>query len=60
MQKLPEPLTGKGATYAQKETLSTKERNPFSFSSDWWSDNTRIFLAAGGRPNAFIFGRRAG
>ena len=52
-------LTGKGMTNAQKGTLSAKERNPFSFSSDRRSDNTKIFLAAGVSPSAAVFRRHA-
>ena len=55
MKELPEAPDRKRATHAQRGTLSTKERNPFSFSSDQRSDNTKIFLAAGERPNGSVF-----
>ena len=60
MKKMQKPLTGKGATHAQKGTISAKERNLFYFSGDWRSDNTKIFLAAGGRSNVSVFRQRAG
>ena len=46
MQKLPEAPGGiMGDACAQKGTIP--KRNPFSFSSDRWIENTNIFLAAG-------------
>ena len=46
MQKLPGAPDRKRAMHMQKGILMGKERNPFSFSNDWWSDNTKIFLVA--------------
>ena len=61
MQKFPEaPDRKSGDAGAKRPTPSSKERNLFSFSSNRRSDNTKIFLAAGGRPNVSVFRRGAG
>ena len=60
MQELSEGPDRKRGDACAERTLWTKERNPFSFSSDWWRDNTKIFLTADGRLNASVFRQYAG
>ena len=43
------PDRKRGDTCTRKE-LSLQKKENLSFSSDWRSDNTYIFLAAGKRP----------
>ena len=62
IQKLPEaPDRKRGDAYTKWNSLSTPppKKTPLSFSSDQWSDSSKIFIAAGLRPNVSVFRRHA-
>ena len=61
MQKLPEARDRKrGDACERKGAVPTKERISFFFSSDQWSDKTKIFLTSGGRRHVSVSRRRVG
>ena len=59
MQKLPGARYRKRGDVCTERNLLAIERDPFFFSSDQQSDNTKIFLAAGRRPNTSVFRQHA-